>query len=170
MEFKAEVFRRRDAYRAKQRQRRKRLLTTALCAALCITGLWSFAAMGRGGSLKNDSAMFMEDAAEMQAVPNAAPAEGESFTQNSSMVAGGAVMKTVTLKGSDAETVSQYLQGEWIDTIPNCASDYLVTIGDTTLRYHSACGTFTDTEYWRTLSVSEEARTEINGILEKYGQ
>lgn len=170
MEFKAEVFRRRDAYRAKQRQRRKRLLTTVLCAAVCFMGLWSFAAMGRGGSSKNDSAMFMEDAAEMQAVPNAAPAEGESFTQNSSMVAGSAVMKSVALKEADAEVISEYLQGEWIDAIPNCASDYLVTVGETTLRYHSACGTFTDTEYWRTLTVSEEARTEINGILENYGK
>lgn len=60
-EFKSEVLRRAAAYKARQRQLRKKMLTTALCVVLVCTGSWGLIRfglldLGMGGSSKDCAA------------------------------------------------------------------------------------------------------------------
>lgn len=175
-EFKAEVFRRRDVYWAKQRQRRKRLMTTALCVLLCVTTLWTIAP-GFGGGTKETA----DNAAAEMAIGMMEPMEGADFSYlqeapaeeamqstEMSLTASGSGSAAIELREEDAAVISGYLEGEWINDLTDCLHDCVLNIDGKQLRYHSDCGTFTDMENVRTLTVSEEDRIAINKILENY--
>lgn len=56
--------------------------------------------------------------------------------------------------------------GEWIDDVTDCAHDYVLIFDDSSLRYHSSCGTFIDIENKRFLRVNESDKEAVNAIME----
>ena len=60
------------------------------------------------------------------------------------------------------QTVEEILSGqEWIDTVPNCRSDIILSTGLGYLEYHTACGTFTDHRNMICCTVTEEERLQL---------
>ncbi len=56
-------------------------------------------------------------------------------------------------------------EGEWINTAPNCAFDFVFDHNGDTYRYHSECGTFYSLTDERSLVLGEESQADVNGIL-----
>ena len=78
--------------------------------------------------------------------------------------------ETVDLSAEDAETIYAILNNDaWnVEGTTDCFSNCAVTIGEETFLYHSDCGTFNDKVKQQYLSLNDEDKTIINGILEKY--
>lgn len=77
--------------------------------------------------------------------------------------------KSVELREEDAETLLKILEnGKWEDGIPACATDYTFLVSGITIRYHSECGTFNDSQSKRGLSTDQETQQLINDILKRY--
>ena len=173
-EFKNEIFRRERAYRTRQKKIRNCVVTGALCLVLACAGVWGV--MPRSTMEKDvgwdnmmeaqepmyslqDSVTGMESAVE---VPEAIPAEGE---MNGSTNGG---IRTVILTEEDAGNLSEYLEGEWVSDLTNCACDYMIILHGRELRYHTECGSFQDYTSGSSLTVTEEARQQINKMLQGY--
>ena len=76
------------------------------------------------------------------------------------------VRNTLGLGGSEQAYVLYLLNnGEWGYDVTNCGHDYEFIIGNTTIRYHSSCGTLIDINRKRHKSISEEEQAFINEIL-----
>ncbi len=56
-------------------------------------------------------------------------------------------------------------QGEWSDGQVNCDHDFVFYTKEQSVAYHSECGTFSDLTNGKSMTVSEEQRTKINGYL-----
>ena len=56
--------------------------------------------------------------------------------------------------------------GEWINDVTDCAHDYVLNFDDSSLRYHSSCGTFIDIENKRSLRLNESDKEAVNAIME----
>lgn len=196
-EFKEELQRRTKAYRAQQKKRRKMMLTAALCLVLCVFTLTAVPAIVGGGFTKSadnaaaagvvydmESSISQADtngaAGEMTAEEPAAAAEPEEDTGKMSGSSSATAAQPevcvrnisseemTALTAADAATLVLYLQDGWIDGAVNCLPDCVLLIDGTEIRYHSDCGTFSDLDAMQCLTVSEEDRLIINGILETY--
>lgn len=186
-EFKEEVLCRSRKYRAQQAKRRRTVLMTAACVLICAVGVQgllphTFKAADNAApeSMKQESASLVSDEEAVES-PGAAPMEqadsaiyGESGAQFQSPAAGESAGVQVTrgeqwttLDAPDAAVIMGYLDGEWIEAVPNCLPDWEISANGTVYRYHSGCGTFQD-EAYRSLTVSEEDRKVIHEILAKY--
>ncbi len=55
--------------------------------------------------------------------------------------------------------------GEWINDVTDCAHDYVLKFDDSSLRYHSSCGTFIDIEKGRSLRLSESDKEAVGAIM-----
>ncbi len=63
------------------------------------------------------------------------------------------------------EILSLLNNGGWIDDVTNCGYDYEFDVDDTTIRYHSECGTFIDMANECSLTLAEEDRITVNRLL-----
>ena len=67
------------------------------------------------------------------------------------------------------QTVEEILSGqEWIDTVPNCRSDIILSTGIGYLEYHTDCGTFTYLPNMTCCTVSEEERLQLMDLFSQY--
>lgn len=57
--------------------------------------------------------------------------------------------------------------GEWSEGTADCLNDFRVTLEGKTYYYHASCGTFNDNEGNRSLTLDDEEREKVNGILEE---
>lgn len=77
--------------------------------------------------------------------------------------------KNVQLSKEDAKEINRVIEnGRWIDDLGKCESDLQVVIGDRKLSYHSECGTFNDYGGKKSMTVSENTKSQMNRIFEKY--
>lgn len=77
-EFKAEVYRRRDEYKAKQKKRRK-MLTTICCVVICFTGLTAlFPTLFGGNSAKSADCAAPQEVMDMEMNGSAIGSNGTS--------------------------------------------------------------------------------------------
>ncbi len=75
----------------------------------------------------------------------------------------------VTISSEDATILRDILEsGEWNEGTGDCIDNCELVFDGNTVRYHSGCGTFNDSVYVRSISLSEEDKAEVNAILEKY--
>lgn len=75
----------------------------------------------------------------------------------------------VTISEEDALIFRTFCEsGAWAEGTSDCLDNCELVFGGNTVRYHSDCGTFNDSVYNRHLSLSEEDKSEVNRILEKY--
>lgn len=65
----------------------------------------------------------------------------------------------------ESEWIRSLLEGAWEDGIPDCDTDWVFTVGNKTLFYHSYCGKFVDRQNQRALSLSDSEQARLNGIL-----
>lgn len=166
-EFKAEILRREKAYRWRQKQRRNHLLGIAACLVLFMGGVFTLIWPGAMGAAKADAAPQSPEMVMDAEVPALEAPAADSNAECTSKYAGSGLI-VVELSLEDTAVVSSYLDADWIDSLADCSSDYLILIGARELRYHSDCGTFQDYRSGHSLNVSEEARIQINRILDKY--
>lgn len=189
LDFKEEVLRRSREYRTARAKKNRKILASAICLFICICG---FGVIYPGGlksastesaapeSMKQDSASFVrdEEAVESPAAAPMEPAEfnlyGKGESQSQTPAAGEPVNVQITrgeqrimLGAPDATAMVSYLNGEWIEAVPNCLPDWEITVNGMAYRYHSDCGTFQN-ESSCSLTVSEEDRKAVNEILSKY--
>ena len=75
---------------------------------------------------------------------------------------------TVLFKTEDSLRILELLEGDWADSLTDCAADIFIHLPDGYVRYHSDCGTFIDVENQRSLSLSEAEHEEVNTILSRY--
>jgi len=166
-EFKAEILRREKAYRWRQKQRRNHLLGIAACLVLFMGGISMLIWPAGLGAASADAAPQEPEMLMDAEVPALEAPAADSNAECTSKYAGSGLI-VVELSLEDMAVVSSYLDADWVESLADCSSDYLVVIGARELRYHSDCGTFQDYRSGHSLTVSEEARIQINRILENY--
>lgn len=66
---------------------------------------------------------------------------------------------------AETEITGILRSGAWEAGTADCLSDYTLEIGGRTLAYHSSCGTFNDNGEGRHLSLAEDQRQRVNGLL-----
>ncbi len=64
----------------------------------------------------------------------------------------------------EAEWIRSLLD-DWIDGTPDCETDWVFTVGNKTLFYHSSCGTFIDRKSQRSRPLSDSEQARLDGIL-----
>lgn len=77
-------------------------------------------------------------------------------------------LSLTAVSGDNADFILTLLnQGEWSEGTCDCISDYVINIGDISLRYHAECGTFNDSKNCRSLTVENGTRAliRLNSIL-----
>jgi len=55
--------------------------------------------------------------------------------------------------------------GNWINDVTDCADDYRFTVANTSIRYHSSCGTFIDMTNGCSMKLSETDKEFINNLF-----
>ncbi|MDE7202278.1 MAG: M56 family metallopeptidase [Lachnospiraceae bacterium] len=110
-----------------------------------------------------DSSLFTE---KMPGEEDAARQETFADMQVSDILNGSS---PITISREDASVLRVFLEsGEWGDGTSDCLDNCELIFDGNTVKYHSDCGTFNDSVYNRHISLSEENRTEVNAVLEKY--
>ena len=75
----------------------------------------------------------------------------------------------VTISREDARIFRAFIEaGEWHEGTSDCLNNCEFIFDGNTVRYHFDCGTFNDSVYNRHITLSEEDKSEVNAILEKY--
>ena len=75
----------------------------------------------------------------------------------------------VTISREDARIFRAFIEaGEWHEGTSDCLNNCEFIFDGNTVRYHSDCGTFNDSVYNRHITLSEEDKSEVNAILDKY--
>lgn len=76
------------------------------------------------------------------------------------------VDQVIALSSEDTETIASFLErSEWIDDIPKCPYDYMLTVGGYTFYYHSH-GCFVFDGRW--LSIDDISKKGFNLMFEPY--
>lgn len=74
--------------------------------------------------------------------------------------------QAVPLSAYEQQHITDLLtDATWTVDHGNCENDYVFYFRSRKIRYHSQCGTFHDVLYERSLTLSQEQRTEINNLL-----
>ncbi len=74
----------------------------------------------------------------------------------------------VEINAEDRDYIINLLnEAQWTNGLTNCGSDFVFYTQKQEVRYHSECGTFNDITNQRAMTVSEEQRIKINGIVVK---
>ncbi len=186
-EFKAEVFRRSSAYKARRKKRIRRTLLSVGCAALVVFALPFLMVLsfgGMGGS--NESAAIMQDAVTAQTPESVleAPQEpatgtngapiyreenGKVTTEYSFSVSKVGTGVVNTLQTEDAEKILEILsKAKWDFTNHRCYRDYEITLAEKIYAYSTGCEMFYDVETGEHAALTEDEQAMLHEILEKY--
>ncbi len=77
----------------------------------------------------------------------------------------------VEIKPEDKSTIMDLLNNaSWVDSLPNCASDYVFYTQTQEISYHSECGTFADVTNQKGFTLTEQQRLDINAMLGLFPQ
>ncbi len=72
----------------------------------------------------------------------------------------------VEIKPEDESAIMDLLNSAtWIDSLPNCAADYVFYTQNQEVSYHSECGTFADMTNRKGFTLTEQQRLDINAML-----
>lgn len=111
----------------------------------------------------NDNSLSTERAPGEE---DAALQETDADMQVSDILNGGS---PVTVSREDELIFRAFIEaGEWDEGTSDCLNNCEFIFDGKTIRYHSDCGTFNDSVYNRHITFSEEDKTEVNAVLEKY--
>ena len=96
----------------------------------------------------------------VEKLADAIRSEGIQATQNGSD-------QVISLSSEDTETIAFFLErSDWVDDIPKCPYDYLLTAGKYTFSYHSH-GCFVSGS--QSFSVDDSSKEGFNLMFEAYG-
>lgn len=74
--------------------------------------------------------------------------------------------QSVEIRTEDRQYIIDLLNdASWVDSLTNCACDFIFYTQAQEVRYHAECGTFNDCTNQRSTTVTEEQRAAINQIL-----
>ncbi len=74
--------------------------------------------------------------------------------------------QVIEINADDRQLIIDLLnEASWTNDFGNCHSDFIFYTQKEEIKYHSACGTFTDYTNEQCTTVSEEQRIAVNAIL-----